>query len=181
MSEADDQIVAEVTRWVNDVVIGLNLCPFAKAVFAKQQIRYAIVRATRTDQVADALCDEMALLAKTDPNAIDTTLLIVPGALDDFEAFNDFLGVADALIEGLGFTGVFQIASFHPRYQFADTQADDVTNFTNRAPFAILHILREDSVGRAVDSFPDAATIYERNMETMRRLTALQRESLGLV
>jgi uncharacterized protein len=181
MSETDEHIVAEVTRWVNDVVIGLNLCPFAKAVFAKQQIRYAVVRATRTDQVADALCDEMALLAKTDPNVIDTTLLIVRGALDDFEAFNDFLGVADALIEGLDFTGVFQIASFHPRYQFADTQAEDVTNFTNRAPFAILHILREDSVGRAVDSFPDAATIYERNMETMRRLTALERESLRLV
>jgi uncharacterized protein len=181
MSETDDQLIARVTRWVNEVVIGLNLCPFAKAVFARQQIRYAIVRATGTDQVADALCDEMALLAKTDPATIDTTLLIVCGALDHFEDFNDFLGVADALIEGLGFTGVFQIASFHPRYQFADTEANDVTNLTNRAPYPILHILREESVERAVDSFPDAATIYERNMETMRGLTAAQRETLGLV
>jgi uncharacterized protein len=180
MSETDDQLIARVTRWVNDVVIGLNLCPFAKAVFARQQIRYTIVRATSTDQVADALCDEMALLAKTDSTEIDTTLLIVRGALDHFEEFNDFLGVADALIEGLGFTGVFQIASFHPRYQFADTEANDVTNLTNRAPYPILHILREESVERAVDSFPDAATIYERNMETMRGLTAAQRATLGL-
>jgi uncharacterized protein len=181
MSETNEQIIASVTRWVNDVVIGLNLCPFAKAVFTKQQIRYAVVHAGSTDQVADALCDEMALLAKADPETTDTTLLIVRGALDGFDDFNDFLGVADALIEGLGFTGIFQIASFHPLYQFADTEANDVTNFTNRAPFPILHILREDSVERAVDAFPDAATIYERNMETMRALTQAQRDALGLV
>jgi uncharacterized protein len=181
MNESNDQLIARVTRWVNDVVIGLNLCPFAKAVFAKEQIRYVVVQAKGTDDIADALCDEMALLAKTDPAAIDTTLLIVRGALDQFEDYNDFLGVADALIEGLGFTGVFQIASFHPRYQFADTEASDVTNFTNRAPYPILHILREDSVERAVETFPDAADIYKRNMETMRGLTAVERESLGLV
>lgn len=181
MNKTDEEMTKDVSRWVDDVVIGLNLCPFAKAVFSKQQIRYAVVRATSTDQVADALCDEMALLAKTDPEEIDTTLLIVRGALDTFDDFNDFLSVADALIEGLGFTSVFQIASFHPRYQFVDTAANDVTNFTNRAPFPILHILREDSVERAVDAFPDAATIYERNMETMRGLKVAQREHLGLV
>jgi uncharacterized protein len=181
MSKPDEEIIAAVSRWIADVVIGLNLCPFAKAVFTKQQIRYVVVRAGSTDQVADALCDEMALLAKTESEEIDTTLLIVRGALDGFEDFNEFLGVADALIEGLGFTGVFQVASFHPRYQFADTESDDVTNFTNRAPFPILHILREDSVERAVDAFPDAATIYARNMETMRALTQAQRDALGLV
>jgi uncharacterized protein len=181
MNETNDHTITRVTRWVNEVVIGLNLCPFAKAVFAKEQIRYVVVQAKGTDDIADALCDEMALLAKTDPAAIDTTLLIVRGALDHFEDYNDFLGVAGALIEGLGFTGVFQIASFHPRYQFADTEASDVTNFTNRAPYPILHILREDSVERAVESFPDAADIYKRNMETMRRLTAVERETLGLV
>jgi uncharacterized protein len=181
MSETNDHTIARVTRWVNDVVIGLNLCPFAKAVFAKEQIRYVVVQAKGTDDIADALCDEMALLAKTDPTAIDTTLLIVRGALDHFEDYNDFLGVADALIEGLGFTGVFQIASFHPRYQFADTETSDVTNFTNRAPYPILHILREDSVERAVETFPDAADIYKRNMETMRGLTAVERDALGLV
>jgi uncharacterized protein len=181
MSETNEKVIARVTRWVSDVVIGLNLCPFAKAVFAKEQIRYVVVRATNTDDIADALCDEMALLAKTDAATIDTTLLIVQDGLQQFDDFNDFLGVADALIEGLGFTGVFQIASFHPRYQFADTEANDVTNLTNRAPYPVLHILREDSVERAVDSFPDAATIYERNMETMRGLTAAQLEVLGLV
>ncbi len=178
---SDQDITSRVQTWVESVVIGLNLCPFAKAVVGKKQVRYAVVRAGSTDAIADALCDEMALLAKTKVEITDTTLLIALGALDDFEAYNEFLGVADALIEGLGFTGIFQIASFHPRYQFADTEANDVTNFTNRAPYPILHILREESVERAVAAFPDAATIYERNMETMRTLTLTQRKELGLI
>ncbi len=180
MSEHDDQAVSRVQRWVSEVVIGLNLCPFARAVYTKQQIRYVVLNATDTDHVADTLCDEMALLATLNASDTDTTILIVRNALEAFDDYNNFLGVADALIEGLGFTGVFQIASFHPRYQFDGTHADDVTNLTNRAPYPLLHILREDSVERAVSTYPDATNIYKRNMETMRALTAAQRATLGL-
>lgn len=180
MSETNDQIIARVERWVSEVVIGLNLCPFAKAVYSKQQIRYVVLNANDRDQVADTLCDEMALLATLSPNDTDTTVLIVRNALEAFEDYNDFLGVADALIEGLGFTGVFQVASFHPQYQFDGTSADDVTNLTNRAPYPLLHILREESVDRAVSGYPDASDIYKRNMETMRGLSRAQRAALGL-
>ena len=165
--------VVDATRaWLERAVIGLQLCPFAKAVYVKGQIRYVVSTAQSTGELRDALALELRALADVDAHAIDTTLLIHPRVLADFLDFNDFLAVADATVAELGLRGVMQIASFHPLYQFAGTAADDVTNFTNRSPFPTLQLLRESSVSTAVAAFPDAKNIYRRNMVTMRRLGA---------
>lgn len=170
-SAADDAAVIALTQeWLQRAVIGLNLCPFAKSAHVKQQIRYAVCNALDEDGVAATLEDEMALLAEADPEVIDTTLLILPLALPDFHDYNDFLDTGDRLLKRMDLVGVFQIASFHPDYQFADSEPDDIENYTNRSPFPILHLLREESIDRAVDAYPDTDEIYERNMETMRRL-----------
>ncbi len=163
--------ITELTRaWVEKAVIGLNLCPFAKAVQVKNQVRYAVTNAADSETLAADLQAELLALADADPAQIDTTLLIHPGVLQDFLDYNDFLDVADACLEQLELDGIIQIASFHPHYQFAGIGPDDVENCTNRSPFPILHLLREDSIERAVAAFPDASDIYERNMETLRRL-----------
>jgi hypothetical protein len=151
-------------------VIGLNLCPFAKAVHVKNQIRYAISEATGMEGVLTDLEAELRTLADADPAAIDTTLLIIPHALGDFLEYNDCLFFADRMLKQLRLEGTLQIASFHPQYQFEGHEPDDIENYTNRAPYPILHLLREASIDRAVDAFPDAADIYERNMDTLRRL-----------
>jgi len=165
-----DEVVAAVRHWLTRAVIGLNLCPFAKSVHVKDQVRYVVSQATDDADVLDELERELRLLAEADPEQIDTTLLVVPHALGDFLAFNDFLYFADRLLGSLRLDGTLQIASFHPQYQFEDTAPDDIENYTNRAPYPILHLLREDSIARAADAFPDAADIYERNMETLREL-----------
>jgi hypothetical protein len=161
---------AETKIWLERAVIGLNLCPFAKAVHAKSQIRYVVSEVTTPDALCEVLLAELQFLADADPTLLDTTLLIHPHVLADFLDYNDFLDVADGCVEELGLTGDLQVASFHPQYQFAGTSADDVTNFTNRSPYPTLHLLREASVERAVAAFPDAASIFEKNMETMRTL-----------
>jgi uncharacterized protein len=174
MDTADDtfaqEAIAATQRWIEAAVIGLNLCPFAKAVHVKQQIRYVVSSArSQRDLRADLVAELLALQA-ADPEKIDTTLLIHPWVLNDFLAYNDFLDIADACIEKLDLTGQIQIASFHPQYQFADAGSDDIENCTNRSPYPMLHLLREASIDRAVEAFPDAADIFNRNMETMRRL-----------
>ncbi|USE79275.1 DUF1415 domain-containing protein [Cupriavidus gilardii] len=171
MSPAEQQQIVDATRhWLTRAVIGLNLCPFAKSVHVKEQIRYVVSEATDAEALLDTLETELKALAEADPARIDTTLLIVPRMLADFADYNDFLYLAERLLESLGLSGVLQIASFHPQYQFAGTDVEDIENYTNRAPYPILHLLREDSIARAVEAFPDAADIYERNEETMRRL-----------
>ena len=167
---ANDRIIEDVRHWLARAVIGLNLCPFAKSVYVKDQVRYAISGATRDEDVLDDLERELRLLDESDPARIDTTLLIVPHALGDFLAYNDFLYFADRLLRSLKLDGTLQIASFHPQYQFEGTGPDDIENYTNRAPYPILHLLREDSIARAAEAFPEAEDIYERNMETMRQL-----------
>jgi len=164
------EVLAAIRHWLEQAVIGLNLCPFAKAVHVKQQIRYVVSGATTPDELQRTLAEELRHLQEAAPDAIDTTLLIHPWLLTDFSDYLDFLDVAEATVEQLALEGEIQIASFHPHYQFAGTEADDITNYTNRAPFPILHLLREASVERAADAFPDASRIYERNMEVMRRL-----------
>ncbi|MNY35944.1 hypothetical protein D3C86_1703900 [compost metagenome] len=151
-------------------MIGLNLCPFAKAVQVKDQIRFAVSDATDPEGVLTDLQDELALLAEADPEKIDTTLLIIPDTLDDFLDFNDFEELSDRLLKRMRLVGELQVATFHPQFQFADTQPDDIENYTNRSPYPILHLLREDSIDRAVESFPDAADIYEKNIDTMNKL-----------
>jgi hypothetical protein len=164
--------IAETRAWVRRAVIGLNLCPFARAVDAKDQIRYVFSDATDPETLLATLVIELQRLADTDPALVDTTMLIHPRVLGDFEDFNDFLELADAAVEDLDLDGVLQVASFHPRFQFADTEPDDVTNATNRSPYPTLHLLREDSVDRAVAAFPEAEAIFERNMETLDKLGA---------
>ena len=169
-SLADASIIAATTLWLERAVIGLNLCPFAKAVFVKQQIRFAVCHAEQPGDLLAALIRELQLLADADPMVTDTTLLIHPFVFTDFLDYNDFLDVADSAIATLGLEGELQIASFHPRYQFADTDVDDITNYTNRSPFPTLHLLREASVTRAVVAFPEAAEIFRKNIQTLREL-----------
>ena len=164
--------IAETRAWVRRAVIGLNLCPFARAVDVKDQIRYVFSDATDPETLLATLVVELQRLADTDPALVDTTMLIHPRVLADFEDFNDFLELADAAVEDLDLDGVLQVASFHPQFQFADTEPDDITNATNRAPYPTLHLLREDSVDRAVAAFPEAESIFERNMETLEKLGA---------
>ena len=162
--------IEETTVWLEKAVIGLNLCPFAKAVHSKGQIRWVLSDATDPAALLELLVQELQHLAAANHEAVDTTLIVHPQVLQDFLDFNDFLGVAEAALEELGLSGVLQIASFHPQFQFADTDAGDITNATNRAPHPTLHLLREDSVERAVAAFPEAEAIFERNVETLRRL-----------
>lgn len=166
----DDAIVDATRRWLDRAVIGLNLCPFAKAVYVKEQVRYVVSHATTPEELLEELMNELQLLSDTDPEKVDTTLLIHPQVLTDFLDFNDFLDVADAALEDMELEGELQVASFHPDYQFADTDQNDIANYTNRAPYPTLHLLREDSIARAVEAFPDAAAIFEKNIETMEQL-----------
>ena len=164
--------IAATRRWLERAVIGLNLCPFAKAVHAKGQVRYVLSDAGTPQALLAQLGEELLLLRDTPAEEVDTTLLVHPGVLADFLDYNDFLDDADALVEALGLDGVLQVASFHPDYQFAGTRPDDIGNSSNRAPYPTLHLLREDSVERAVAAFPDPDAIVERNIETLRQLGA---------
>jgi hypothetical protein len=170
MDATEAQVVDDTRRWLERAVIGLNLCPFAKAVHVKGQVHYAVSAATDWNELLADLALELDALLAYDASVRETTLLIAPQALTDFFEFTGFLAEADRLLQQRGLAGVVQLASFHPRYQFAGTEAGDITNFTNRAPHPTLHLLREDSIARAVQAFPDAADIYETNMATLRRL-----------
>jgi hypothetical protein len=171
--------IEAVHEWLEKAVIGLNLCPFAKSVNVKKQIRYAVTDAKTDDDLLNDLLPEIHALQAADPAVCDTTLLIHPYVLNNFEDYNDFLGIVDAVIEQLGISGEIQVASFHPDYQFADTEADDVSNYTNRSPYPILHLLRESSIERAVAAFPDASEIYQKNMDTLRQLDPEMLQALG--
>ncbi|WP_027014067.1 DUF1415 domain-containing protein [Comamonas composti] len=165
-----DLIIQDMVRWLEKAVIGLNLCPFAKSVHVKGQIHYVVSRASDAEGVAQDLHRELEALAESSPDKRDTTLLVLPEALADFLDFNDFLEIADAMIEELDLGGILQVASFHPQFQFEGTDVDDVTNCTNRAPYPTLHLLREDSIDKAVEVFPEAETIYERNIGVLEGL-----------
>ncbi|HKY03015.1 MAG TPA: DUF1415 domain-containing protein, partial [Burkholderiales bacterium] len=152
----DDEAIAVTRRWVEVAVIGLNLCPFAKAVHVKEQIRYVVSEAEDAEALLQDLVRELHALEEADPETVDTVLLIHPRALNDFADYNNFLDVADAAVEALELSGVLQVASFHPEYRFADTEADDITNYSNRSPYPMLHLLREESIDKAVEVFPEA-------------------------
>ena len=172
MTNVPEDPIAATQRWLQRAVIGLNLCPFAKAVHAKDQVRYVLSDATTTDALLEELASELLWLNATDPALVDTTLLIHPHVLNDFLDYNDFLEQADAAVDALGLEGELQVASFHPDYRFAGTRPDDVENCTNRSPFPMLHLLREASVERAVEAFPDPDAIVERNIATLEKLGA---------
>ena len=176
--------ILDTQRWLERAVIGLNLCPFAKAVHVKGLIRYAVSEATTPAELLNDLKNELNSLANMDiagvSIAYDTTLLIAPHCLPDFLDFNDFLGKADRLISKMKLEGTIQLANFHPQYQFAGTEPGDITNFTNRAPYPTLHLLRESSIDQAVEAFPEAEAIFEVNMQTMERLGIQGWHDLGV-
>ena len=161
-------------------MIGLNLCPFAKAVYVKDQVRLVVSRARHADDLLEELDREIELLVSKPAEEIDTTLLIHPTLFDDFLDFNDFLEVAEGVLDEHAVQGVVQLASFHPKFQFDGTELDDISNYTNRAPFAMLHLLREESVERALQAFPEAKAIFEENIKTLENLGHAGWQALGL-
>ena len=164
------RVLADMQRWLERAVIGLNLCPFAKAVHVRGQVHWVVSAATSTVALEDELVRELDALVAADPAQRDTTLLVVPQGLDDFFEFNLFLADAGRLLKRQGLAGVLQIASFHPDFQFAQTAPDAVSNCTNRAPYPTLHLLREASIDRAVQAFPDAESIFGNNIRTLEQL-----------
>jgi len=173
-------IIANTVDWLEKAVIGLNLCPFAKAVHVKRQIRYVVCDSANPEELLAMLMDELQLLADASPEEIDTTLLIHPYALNDFLDYNEFLDVVEAAVEDMQLDGELQVASFHPQYQFAETFDDDISNFTNRSPYPTLHLLREESIERAVEAFPEASEIFDKNIATLEKLGLDGWQKLGL-
>ncbi len=175
-----EEVIAATREWIEKAVIGLNLCPFAKSVYVKNQVRIVVSSARHIDGFLEDLDRELDHLAEVDPEVTDTTLLIHPTLFPDFLDFNDVHQIADEAVAEHELEGVIQIASFHPDYQFEGTEPDDITNYTNRAPFPTLHLIREESLDRAVEAFLEAEMIYERNMETLRKLGLAGWLALGL-
>jgi len=166
----EKQIISLTSTWIEKVVIGLNLCPFAKPVHTKGQIHYLLSQARDEFALTTDLRYSMQNLIAASSDSMDTCLLIHPWVLSDFFDYNNFLNIADEILDELDLIGVLQVASFHPSYQFAGTSEDDVTNCTNRSPFPMLHLLREESLDKATDALPDANVIVNRNLETMTSL-----------
>ncbi|MDO9401827.1 MAG: DUF1415 domain-containing protein [Polaromonas sp.] len=176
----DDEVLTQTRHWLEKAVIGLNLCPFAKAVYVKNQVRLVVSHARHADDLLEELDRELDLLVVTPAEEVDTTLLIHPTLFPDFLDFNDFTELAEGVVDEHGLEGVVQLASFHPRFQFEGTEPDDISNYSNRAPFAILHLLREESVARAVAAFPEAEAIFEQNIQTLEKLGLDGWKALGL-
>lgn len=171
MDAADNDIILDATRrWLEKAVIGLNLCPFAKSVYVKNQVRIVISEAKDPATLLEQLMMELRLLEETDPQEIDTTLLVHPNTLQRFLDFNDFLEIVDAAVADMGLEGEMQVASFHPKFQFADTTINDISNYTNRSPYPTLHLIRESSIAKAVEAFPEAEAIFGRNIELLEEL-----------
>ncbi|MDH6185556.1 DUF1415 domain-containing protein [Polaromonas sp. CG_23.6] len=166
----DEQVVSATRHWLEKAVIGLNLCPFAKAVYVKNQVRLVVSQARHADDLLEELDSELDRLVNTPAGELDTTLLIHPTLFEDFLDFNDFMEIAEGVLDEHELEGVVQLASFHPKFQFDGTEADDIGNYTNRAPFAMIHLLREESIERAVASFPRAEAIFEENIRTLEKL-----------
>lgn len=166
----EDPVITATRAWVDRAVVGLNLCPFARPVHQAGRIRYVATHVRQASALADVLADELEKLASADSTDIETTLIVHPDILQDFLDYNDFLDVADALVEEMELDGVLQVASFHPQYQFEGTSPDDIGNFSNRSPYPTLHLLREESVERAVATHPDVDSIPLRNIATLEKL-----------
>ncbi len=166
--ENDEEIILAVRQWVETFVVGMNLCPFAKRELVKNRVRFVTTAATTAEQLLQVLQTELELL-NADPS-VETTLLIHPAVLQDFYVFYDFLGCVDILLLDMELEGIYQVASFHPDYQFGGTRSGDAENYTNRAPYPVLHLLREESLERVIADYPDVDDIPERNIELMNSL-----------
>ena len=178
--EAERIAIEDTQKWLLEAVVGLNLCPFAKSVVVKDMVRYRVCASSDPADLLALLREELQHLAAADPAVLDTTLLIAPHALPDFLDFNDFLADCDDVLAELELDGVLQVADFHPQYQFGGTDVEDVENFTNRTPYPTLHLLREASIDKAVEAYPDAAMIFERNIEMLQQLGHAGWAKLGL-
>ena len=175
-----DDVIAAMRQWLEKAVIGLNLCPFAKAVYVKNQVRFVVSEARHVDAFLEELDRELDFLAAADPQEVDTTLLIHPTLFPDFLDFNEVVGIAEEAVAEHELEGVLQVASFHPAFQFEDTAPEAIGNYTNRAPFPTLHLIREESLARAVAAYPDAEDIYLRNIETLEKLGLEGWQALGI-
>ncbi|MCF8146960.1 MAG: DUF1415 domain-containing protein [Sulfuritalea sp.] len=180
MTDFEITAIEDTKKWLLAAVVGLNLCPFAKAVVVKDMVRYRVCSSADSADLLVMLREELLHLAQADPNTLDTTLLIAPKALPDFLDFNDFLAQCDDVLIGLKLDGVLQVADFHPHYQFGGTDVNDIENFTNRTPYPTLHLLREDSIDKAVQAYPDASLIFERNIEVLNTLGHQAWAQLGI-
>ncbi len=178
--EQERTVIEDTQKWLLQAVVGLNLCPFAKAVVVKDMVRYRVCPSADPADVLALLREELQHLAQADPDKLDTTLLIAPKALPDFLDFNDFLADCYEVLTELELDGVLQVADFHPHYQFGGTDVDDIENFTNRTPYPTLHLLREASIDKAVEAYPDASLIFERNIEVLNQLGRAGWEALDI-
>ncbi|MCU4675853.1 DUF1415 domain-containing protein [Catenovulum sp. 2E275] len=169
-----DIALNQVKDWLENIVIGLNLCPFAKKPFKQKQIHYLVTDSTNDYDLLTELYDQLVLLDNAAESEIETSIIIMTEHLIDFDQYNDFLDLADQLIDNNDWRGVFQIASFHPDYQFAGTNPADAENLTNRSPFPLLHLLRENSLDKAVESHPNVDAIPQQNILKMNQLTKQQ-------
>ena len=165
----ESQVIAQARTWVKDIVLRHNLCPFAHKPFQQDTIRYAVCEADDSDAVVESLISELMLLRDTDPSVMETSLLITPNCFTDFGDYNEFLSVIDMLIEQFHLEGVIQVASFHPDYQFADLEPDDVRNYTNRSLYPMFHLILEDSIERARTTHPDVHSIPQVNMALLEK------------
>jgi hypothetical protein len=172
----NQQIIEATRRWVDLFVVEFNLCPFAKRELVKDRVRFVVSEANTDESLLDSLVQELTFL--TNNESVETTLLIHPSVLNDFYQYNQFLEAVDKLLVGLGLEGIYQVASFHPNYQFSGTQPDDAENYTNRSPYPMLHLLREKSLTFAIDHYPEVGLIPERNIEHMNSLGVDQLHSL---
>lgn len=181
MTAYDTQTVSEHTRrWLEKAVIGLNLCPFAKAPYVKKQVRIAVSRAKHSDGFLEDLDRELQTLADTPAEELETTLLVHPVLFADFLEFNDMLDFAEQAVADNGLEGIIQIAPFHPDFRFEGTEADDISNYTNRSPYPTLHLIREDSIARAAEAFPDAEAIFGRNIALLEKMGKSGWDALGI-
>ena len=171
MTTPDSATVTDHPRqWLEKAVIGLNLCPFAKAPHVKNLVRISVSQARHLDGFLEDLDRELQLLGDTPADELETTLLVHPTLFPNFDTFNQMLDIADAAIVDNGLEGIVQIAPFHPDFQFEGTDSDDIGNYTNRSPYPTLHLIREDSIAKAAQAFPDASAIFERNIALLEKM-----------
>ena len=171
MTTPDSATITDHTRqWLEKAVIGLNLCPFAKAPHVKNLVRISVSQARHLDGFLEDLDRELQLLGDTPADELETTLLVHPTLFPDFDTFNQMLDIADAAVVDNGLEGIVQIAPFHPDFQFEGTNSDDIGNYTNRSPYPTLHLIREDSIAKAAQAFPDASAIFERNIALLEKM-----------
>jgi uncharacterized protein len=170
MKNSHNHVIDTTKLWVERFVIGLNLCPFARHPFRTDKIKYIVFDGDNQEKLTEKLVMEINHLLETTPSVLETTLIILPDMLADFDEYLDYLEISEFILSELELEGLVQVASFHPDYQFEGTEPDDVENYTNRSPFPILHLLREDSVERAIEAFPEVGDIPAQNIETMKTL-----------